>query len=104
MAEPSAKTKWGQNTSKEPVCCYYCETEVRKDNLERHITNSHKGKPVKYKRIQIPGQLSLENSFRKLVKPQPSASATKPQEENEESESESSSSSSSKYHCIFCMA
>ena len=46
-------SKWGRAGSKETVQCFYCDTETRLDNLERHNNVRHPGRPAKH-RIIIP--------------------------------------------------
>ena len=46
-------SKWGRAGSKETVQCFYCKTETRLDNLERHNNVRHPGRPAKH-RIIIP--------------------------------------------------
>ena len=52
-------SKWGRAGSKETVQCFYCDTETRLDNLERHNNVRHPGRPAKHGIIIPSNQYTL---------------------------------------------
>ena len=60
-------SKWGRSGSRETVQCFYCETETRLDNLERHSNVRHPGKPVKHKTIIPSNQRTLFQILHKKI-------------------------------------
>ena len=60
-------SKWGSSGSKETVQCFYCKTETRLDNLERHSNVRHPGRPVKHKIIVSSNQRTLFQMFDKKI-------------------------------------
>ena len=52
-------SKWVRAGSKETVQCFYCKTETRLDNLERHNNVRHPRRPAKHKIITPSNQHTL---------------------------------------------